>query len=327
MRVESEITKDIKLIMTKDEIGYLEVLDNFIGSEFIKILTYNIGKEDGELIERLKNLSEEEKVTIVTNIPRRFNRYTSRKAREKAREMINEYIESLNPDNYDAYLKVYFNTNNHSKIIMTDNIAYIGSSNFSDKSCLSYECGILIKNKNYINDIDKKFIDTVVKQSTPYYSDYSLIVSNEVNIILEELEFYYEKFYWSFFSEDGSADDYFYNKYLGYDALLSNNIVVGIELLSDKIKNMLEECRLCESYDKDFYESGLFFCEEIKRFFGPNSELSRFSMIGNYSSEGYSMYEYASDGILLLRDLKSYLKDTIEFLDINKTINSNIDNT
>lgn len=42
MKNEILINENIKLIMTKDEFGYLEVLETLDKAKFIRIVTYNI---------------------------------------------------------------------------------------------------------------------------------------------------------------------------------------------------------------------------------------------------------------------------------------------
>jgi len=155
MRNEIVINDDVKLIMTKDEFGYSEVLETLNEATFVRIVTYNISKESDDLIARLETFPEEKDVIIVTNIPGRFNRYTSSFARNRAQQTIDKYIERLDPENFDASVRTFFNFGNHSKIIMTNKKAYIGSSNFSDESKHNNECGILINNARVIKEINE----------------------------------------------------------------------------------------------------------------------------------------------------------------------------
>lgn len=110
------------------------------------------------MLNRLEAFPEDKDVIIVTNVPGRFQKYTSPYARGRARKTIDNYIERLNPNNYVADVKTFFNFGNHSKIIMTDKMAYIGSANFSDESKNNNECGMLIKDKNVIDEINSVFI-------------------------------------------------------------------------------------------------------------------------------------------------------------------------
>lgn len=44
MRSEISINSEVKLVMTKDEFGYLEILDTMKESTFVRVITYNISK-------------------------------------------------------------------------------------------------------------------------------------------------------------------------------------------------------------------------------------------------------------------------------------------
>lgn len=134
MRSEISINSEVKLVMTKDEFGYSEILDTMKESTFVRVITYNISKESESLINILESFEDDKDVIIITNIPNRFKRYTSSYAKGRAKQTISTYIERLNPDNYDANIRTFLNFGNHSKIIMTDKMAYIGSANFSDES-------------------------------------------------------------------------------------------------------------------------------------------------------------------------------------------------
>ncbi|MCC0684328.1 phospholipase D-like domain-containing protein [Clostridioides sp. ZZV14-6345] len=134
MRNEIKINDDVKLIMTNDEFRYSEVLDTLEKATFVRIVTYNISAESKQLIEKIENFKEDKDVVIITNIPARFKKYTSSYAKNRAKKTIANYIDKLNPEKYDANMRTFFNFGNHSKIIMTDAVAYIGSANFSDES-------------------------------------------------------------------------------------------------------------------------------------------------------------------------------------------------
>ena len=42
MRAEIVVNEDVKLVMTRDEFGYSEVLDTLDDATFVRIVTYNI---------------------------------------------------------------------------------------------------------------------------------------------------------------------------------------------------------------------------------------------------------------------------------------------
>lgn len=127
---------DGKIVFGQNEFLYQEVLDDFAKADFIKILTFNIStKKDSCLLKKLKNACiNGTEATLITNIPRRYKKYYGSKYEYEAKRNIDNYIYQLDPVQYHMKLKPYFTFMNHSKIIMTNNVVYIGSSNFSDES-------------------------------------------------------------------------------------------------------------------------------------------------------------------------------------------------
>ena len=83
--------------------------------------------------------------------------------------MIDLYKQQLNPVDYGMRLEPYFTFKNHSKIIMTDNIIYWGSSNFSDESCENFECGTISTDKDLIEYVKKSLFTVIKSKSVPYY--------------------------------------------------------------------------------------------------------------------------------------------------------------
>ena len=135
--MDSFIIKDSQAVFGKDEYLYQSILDDFKKSKFIGIMTFNISsKKDSKLLTYLKEAcTNGTNATIITNIPKRFPQYFGNKYALAAKNMIDLYKQQLNPVDYGMRLEPYFTFKNHSKIIMTDNIIYWGSSNFSDESC------------------------------------------------------------------------------------------------------------------------------------------------------------------------------------------------
>ncbi|NSB14126.1 hypothetical protein [Clostridium beijerinckii] len=86
MKNEIIINENVKLVMTKDEFGYSEVLETLDSAKFVRIITYNISKESDTLINKLEEFSENKDVIIVTNIPGRFEEYTSYYAKGRAKK-------------------------------------------------------------------------------------------------------------------------------------------------------------------------------------------------------------------------------------------------
>ena len=109
-------------------------------------------------------------VIIITNIPKRWTHYKYGNGIVEARKAISSYIKMLNPLNYSYKLSVYFNFDNHAKIIITDHLVYCGSSNFSDASKNNYECGFISDDQKIIQHIKNEIFPPIIDQSVPYYN-------------------------------------------------------------------------------------------------------------------------------------------------------------
>lgn len=158
-------------IFAKNELTYQSVLDDFKNAHFIGIMTFNISpKKDSTLLQLLKSACVGgTEAVIITNIPKRFQSYCGTQYAIAAKKMIDLYKGQLNPQNYGMRLSPYFTFHNHAKIIMTDNIVYWGSSNFSDESCANFECGSISTDINLINYLKDSLFPDVQSRSVPYF--------------------------------------------------------------------------------------------------------------------------------------------------------------
>ena len=175
---------EYELILSQGECGYQTILDDFENANEIHIVTYNISRQDRSLLESLKQLDDSVDVKIITNIPSRFENYFSEGNRNNARGNIQYYLSNLRPDQYQLNFLAFFNFSNHSKIIMTENIAYIGSANYSSESARNIECGFITRDSCIINQIKEIFIGAIQEDSVRYYGN-----------LLSELEITFMSFY------------------------------------------------------------------------------------------------------------------------------------
>lgn len=209
MLIEQQI-ENAKFVLSKDEIGYREVLDSFRSTKEIHILTFNISSRRDALLEKLKTLDSYVLVHIITNIPQRYENYRSEGARERARENIKIYMRKLLPAKFESQVIPFFNFNNHAKIITTDRIAYVGSANFSDESENNFESGFIIKDKSFIDFLKEKVFPTLINDSEPYFEDafteYKLFVLN----LFSRLSGLNNKFFtWGFYVDDEEFGSYY----------------------------------------------------------------------------------------------------------------------
>lgn len=168
---------DGEVILGRESMNYQIVLDDFPKAKQVRILTYNISRNQykNELINALKSIKEDADVKIVSNIPSRMPTYFSTPAgdsmRRSYRNNFTAYLERLKPENFQSNHEMSFNFSNHAKIIGTENILYIGSANYSDESSDNIEIGTIITDKEAINKIYEEFFFAIIEESTPYFED------------------------------------------------------------------------------------------------------------------------------------------------------------
>lgn len=221
--------------MTKDELGYSEVLEDFTTAEFIYIVTYNISSNNPTLINKLKEVDDSTEIKIFTNIPSRFNDYYYEWASTKARTQIDNYLIKLNPDQFNELFSSYFVFNNHAKIIMTNRIAYIGSSNFSSESANSIEAGVIIKDEQAILQI-KDMINEEVKSEAESYYAFDILPLIFITRELEEIRTVLSENIWGEWDTCGGSRGQYY---LGNDIYLDTTIVDAFENLKEDVNDIL----------------------------------------------------------------------------------------
>lgn len=60
--------ENAEFVMSKDELTYAEVLEDFEDASSIHILTYNISKDKSDLLKALKKCDENTEISIISNI-------------------------------------------------------------------------------------------------------------------------------------------------------------------------------------------------------------------------------------------------------------------
>lgn len=274
--------KDAKFILSKNEIAYKEVLDDFNNTKEINILTFNISSKCDRLIDNLKNLKEETKVYIVTNIPQRYKIYYSEQARQKAKMNIEVYMRKLLPSNFDSQIIPFFNFNNHAKIIVTDSIAYVGSANYSDESQDNYESGILSKDKEFILFLRNDVFPTLIADSEYYFEnkvvEYRLFT---LNIYLRLSNIYNKMFNYGFY---GVWDDYPYSKEERVYITTISEFQIGVNDL-EELKLTLDELEeIIDDLDDEYEEVNQIISKE---------KIETLTMMISYGSEIYNLCNFS----------------------------------
>lgn len=80
--------ENAKFVISKEELAYKEVIEDFKKASRIHILTYNISKYKSDLLKELKECSEDTEICIISNIPGRWEKYygDKRKASKNIKE-------------------------------------------------------------------------------------------------------------------------------------------------------------------------------------------------------------------------------------------------
>ncbi|MGV7116751.1 phospholipase D-like domain-containing protein [Paenibacillus kyungheensis] len=165
------IPGQIDIVTSKGEINYKEVLNDFDSANYIFVTTYNISQKRKKLLSLLKRAADHAEVRIVTNIPNRYETYYGDKVRDKARETINNYTRKLSSNDNEEQIDSFFNFENHSKVVLTNNIAYIGSANFSEESNNNRETGFIIRDRKLVQVVIDNLVPIISDESIKYYGD------------------------------------------------------------------------------------------------------------------------------------------------------------
>lgn len=146
--------------------GFQALLEKLPTAKSVTIVTYSLDTvPQSQLLDRLRQLQPQCRLTIITNIPNRFEDYFGR-AGSRARKSIDAYLDTLMPGNFHRTSDVYFSFNNHSKILIVDETAYVGSANFTEASANNFEAGVIVAEKSQIDELTN-FTKTILKSAIP----------------------------------------------------------------------------------------------------------------------------------------------------------------
>ncbi len=229
-----------RFVSGQGSLNYQEVLDDFEKAKTVRIMTYNISAKDDadKLFERIRALSQDVDVKVITNIPSRFDYYSNnekgKSLKDTASRNIEKYVEKLNPAYYGPMFMPFFNFKNHGKIIGTENIVYIGSANFSNESRYNIECGIIIKDKAFIDRLYSDFFDSVSEASTPYFEGDFNVLRLFTQSMLAKFSIHLEKLYDNLYRYNSETGRYIFineETYLSDDDL--SELVYDLYMLQE----------------------------------------------------------------------------------------------
>lgn len=237
-----------RFVSNREDLNYEEVLNHFPCASIIRILTYNISRnqQDDKLLNALKETNAD--VQIITNVPSRMERYYNSDAgnymRMTARRNINIYISKLNPENFPNGFVPFFNVHNHAKIIGTEDIVYIGSANFSNESANNIETGVIIEDKGFIQKLYSEFFDAVKNESLSYYDENFSAFSLFVLSLYAKFEHHYNKIITNVYTD-----------YERTKLVVAETIFISVDELDALYRDLEELEGLCniaeETYDEE----------------------------------------------------------------------------
>lgn len=154
--------KNATFVYSKNELGYSPLLEEMKHAKEVIVITYNISERQHKLLDCLKSTPDDCDISIITNIPNRWDEYYGDAFRERAQQKIKVYMTKLAPEELGQKASVYFNFSNHGKIVMTDKSVYIGSSNFSEESAKNIEFGILTTDADFMSFIKQELVPEII---------------------------------------------------------------------------------------------------------------------------------------------------------------------
>lgn len=352
--MKSVSINDGRAVFGKNEYTYQCVLDDFKNARFIGIMTFNISpKKDSYLLRALKDACVSgTNASIITNIPKRFPSYYAPQYAIAAKDMIDLYKRQLNPPDFGMRLNPYFTFHNHAKIIMTDNIVYWGSSNFSDESSSNFECGTISTDKALIGYLKDSLFPYVEGKSVPYYKyNFAVAIANLESLIpacksarqsLFDAAFepwadydtnFEEK--WLYRTTDSGVTIKFLREFVEFfsqfeDALNVIDDIVDEYWEPDELPEQVETLKKLYDEYKRTYDS---FHDTISSLFGNLEEMARYDVsdeasrkvIDDYGMEAYdeqfdyyvekAMNEAAEEYEELIRDSEQTVRDALDNLD------------
>lgn len=173
IKIPLDAANSIFLVISKGTYNFEEMLEEIKkAKEFVLISTYNLSStdpieslniDDDELLSILKESKANDK-RLVSHIPGWMRAYYGKleSLKEKANKSISTYTELFNEEKDVLH---YIMIKNHSKIILTESLGYVGSANFSIQSKNNIEMGVFFTDKFIIRKIWTELIKMFEQES------------------------------------------------------------------------------------------------------------------------------------------------------------------
>ncbi len=261
---------------------FQEVLEDMKKAQIIRIITYNVQfKKNNNLYNYLMNIDENADVKIIIGVPG-FT-YQKKYDDDDIVENINKFYEN----GYNGKIKLAFAPYNHSKMMGTENVLYIGSQNFSWSSRNNYEAGIILHNLSDIKNIYDRMFDELWDRSIEYIDGDpkdSIKLLFKMQDCESNLQSEIEKIDFGIY-EDAQPSDYA----VDIDMSVMKRMVAELDSLSVECEKVLSGSEYDEIYKLiDIYRDNLNECiEAIEELKVELTDVNIENMIENEHKEHY----------------------------------------
>lgn len=156
----SKVIQDVKgrLVASHGEFNWKDVLDRVPhATRRLAIATYSLptsGEGAHNPLNIVRQASHISTIELVSSVPYRTN--------------VELYESLVDPKEFATQTKIYFHYDNHAKIIIVDDVAYVGSANLSLGTKKSFECGLIIEDGATTELIYGQFFAMIRDSSIPF---------------------------------------------------------------------------------------------------------------------------------------------------------------
>ncbi|MDR4928274.1 phospholipase D-like domain-containing protein [Peribacillus simplex] len=226
--------ENVELLLTKGRSNFEEITQSIKDSKSLFISTYNI---DFRLFEKVDKNTE---IEVITSIPSVKNIYWYIKGLKELHTNFNK-------------VSTYINLDNHSKIIITDTKAYVGSANFTKYSKNNFECGLIIDGDN-INKVIDLFqnlkTDAILYDGTNYKVTRITIIMKQ----LEEIKVNIENHISDLEKLKDLIDRHYEDReyYRDFEDFKSDGYEKIVYKIDDLIEDSIDVIDICQDNDDDF---------------------------------------------------------------------------
>lgn len=157
------------IVVSSDRINYESLLPVFATAKRVWIVTFSFELTKSNVLwQALQSIPKNSSLMIIACIPEcAMNFHRTDEGESAAR--IARYYKALDPSNFTCRTEILLNHHNHSKIILCDRKAYVGSANFTMGSASSFEAGFVTEDDADLIRIDS-FVRDVRERSIPYFN-------------------------------------------------------------------------------------------------------------------------------------------------------------